>query len=79
MTPSETAGSKVEPQAITLSENDHKTTQIKLEKPQERIDEKQVDCTQISHKLRLWVTARHLFRQQVRIYIITNWRAIGLQ
>jgi hypothetical protein len=39
MTPSETAGSKVEPQAITLSENDHKTTQIKLEKPQERIDE----------------------------------------
>jgi len=26
---------KAEPQAITLSENDHKTTQLKLEKPQE--------------------------------------------
>ena len=35
MASSETAAYKAEPQAITLSENDHKTTQIKLEKPQE--------------------------------------------
>jgi len=35
MAPSETAAYKAEPQAITLSENDHKTTQLKLEKPQE--------------------------------------------
>jgi len=32
---SETNACKAEPQAITLSENDHKTAQIKLEKPQE--------------------------------------------
>jgi hypothetical protein len=35
MTSSETPGSKGEPQAVTVSENDHKTTQMKLEKPQE--------------------------------------------
>ncbi len=33
MASSETAAYKSEPQAIALSENDHKTTQIKLEKP----------------------------------------------
>jgi hypothetical protein len=32
---SETPGYKAEPQAITLAENDHKTAEIKLEKPQE--------------------------------------------
>jgi hypothetical protein len=35
MASSEIAAYKAEPQAITLSENDHKTTQIRLEKPQE--------------------------------------------
>jgi len=35
MAPSETAAYKAEPQAITVSENDHKTAQLKLEKPQE--------------------------------------------
>ena len=35
MVSSEIAAYKAEPQAITLSENDHRATQIKLEKPQE--------------------------------------------
>ena len=35
MASSETAAYKAEPQAITLSESDHKTTQLRLEKPQE--------------------------------------------
>lgn len=35
MASSETAAYKAEPQAITLSENDRKTTQIKFERPQE--------------------------------------------
>lgn len=35
MASSENTAYKTEPQAITLSENDHKTTQIKLEKPPE--------------------------------------------